>query len=206
MGRDRQQQEHLLDLPPPPLPSALPPSRRGSAAGCRFLQLYFHRLSLSSRLEFGQISCSWGCHYWLSCFHTFWHRNAGGCRSLGWPVLSRLQEKKRQRHKGRVGESPPGNAIHLNISTPQDHPQMSPPQRRLLLESWSGLLSSPLHRSLFPLPEHLCPASFCSQAPDLHSCFTEKLQATLHTLGHFYSSCPQTTSTFFRWSCSPFPS
>lgn len=89
--------ENLQNIPPEPPPSALTPAQGGRAAGWRFLQFYFHRLSLGTRLEFCHISCSWGCHYWLSCFHTFWHRNAGGCRSRGWPLLSCLQKRERER-------------------------------------------------------------------------------------------------------------
>lgn len=79
------------------LPSALTPAQGARATGWRFLQFYFHRLSLGTRLEFCHISCSWGCHYWLSCFHTFWHGNTGGCRSQGWPILCCLQKSHTER-------------------------------------------------------------------------------------------------------------
>lgn len=104
-GKHRQGAEFMVavtpaehTIPPEPPPSALTPAQGARAAAWRFLQFYFHRLSLGTRLEFCHISCSWGCHYWLSCFHTFWHRNAGGCRSRGWPILSCLQKRHRERN------------------------------------------------------------------------------------------------------------
>ena len=46
-----------------------------------------------------------------------------------------------------------------------------------------GVACGLVHFPLFPLLEHLCPVSFCSQAPDFHSCFHTHIFSASHTCG-----------------------